>query len=188
MMWAFAVEANERNFDRLEAKMATVVIQERPFIIARVFDAPRDLVWQAWTQSQRLMHWWGPKGFTVRVCNVDLRPGGVFHYCLRMPNGGDLWGRFVYREITAPGRLVFLNTFSDEAGNVTRNPWAPDWPLELLNTLALDELEGRTAFRLHSIPFHASQSERGAFEAGNSSLRQGWTGTLEQLAAYLAKA
>ena len=73
--------------------------QEREFVMERVFDAPRDLVWKACTEAERLMQWWGPKGVTMRVATMDLRPGGRFHYCYVMPNGSEMWGIFVYREI-----------------------------------------------------------------------------------------
>jgi len=132
------------------------------------------------------MRWWGPKGFTMRACNLDLRPGGFLHYCLRLPDGKDMWGKFVYREIVAPERLVFVVSFSDEAGSVVRHPWAPDWPLETLSTLTLVEHEGRTTLTMKGVPINATESERKAFEAGRGSMQQGWTGTLDQFAAYLA--
>lgn len=102
-------------------------------VITRVLDAPRDRVFRAWTDPEQLLHWWGPKGFTWVSGTLQLRPGGTFHYCMRTPDGREMWGRFVYREITAPERIVFTSTFSDEAGGVTRNPWNADWPLEVLN-------------------------------------------------------
>ena len=91
----------------------------REFIIARVFDAPRDLVWKAWTEAEHLARWWGPKGFPISVVKLDLRPGSVFLYSMRFPEGHEMWGKFVYREIAEPGRLVFINSFSDAEGGVT---------------------------------------------------------------------
>jgi len=81
----------------------------RPFVISREFDAPRDRVWRAWTEAERLKQWWGPKGFTVKQLTVDLRAGGKMHYCLQMPDGAEMWGLAVYREITKPSRLVWIN-------------------------------------------------------------------------------
>lgn len=63
---------------------------EREFVISRVFDAPRDLVFKAWTEEERLTHWWGPKGFKLRSCKLDLRPGGFFHYGMQAPNGAEI--------------------------------------------------------------------------------------------------
>jgi len=66
----------------------------KPFEISRVYDAPRAKVWQAWTEPSRLKHWWGPRGFKVHTCKVDLRPGGVFLYGMKAPDGSDTWGKF----------------------------------------------------------------------------------------------
>jgi uncharacterized protein YndB with AHSA1/START domain len=99
-----------------------------------------------------------------------------------------MWGRFVYREIVAPERIVFINSFSDEDGNITRAPFSSTWPLEVLNTLTLSEHEGKTTLTLRGGPINATEEERKTFEAGFDSMRQGFTGTFDQLADYLAKA
>jgi uncharacterized protein YndB with AHSA1/START domain len=158
------------------------------FLMTRIFDASRELVFNAWTERERLMQWWGPKGFTMHTCNIDLSPGGVFHYGMRAPDGSVMWGKWVFREIVRPERLVFVASFSDEAGGVTRHPWAPDWPLKTLSTLRFDEHEGRTKLTAQGIPQGASELERKTFDAGRESMRQGWSGTLDQLAQCLARA
>ena len=158
------------------------------FVISRVFDAPRELVWKAWTEPERLMHWWGPKGFKMRSAKLDSRPGGIFHYCLQSPDGNDLWGKFVFREIVKPERLVFVVSFSDEKGGMTHHPISPDWPLEMLSTVTFAEHQGRTTLTVKWIPIHATELERKTFEAGRESMKQGWTGTLDQLTDYLVKA
>ncbi len=81
-------------------------------------DAPRDLVFKAWTEPERLMRWWAPKGWTTPFCKIDLRPGGVFHYCMRSPEGRDFWGKGVYREVVEPSLLVYTDSFSDEEGKL----------------------------------------------------------------------
>ncbi|MFL5006133.1 MAG: SRPBCC domain-containing protein, partial [Microvirga sp.] len=88
------------------------------FVITRAFDAPRELAWKAFTDPERMRQWWGPKGFSVIASKMDLRPGGTYHYGMRAPDGTPMWGRFVYREIAAPERIVLVNSFSDEAGGV----------------------------------------------------------------------
>ena len=75
------------------------------FLISREFDASCELVWKSWTEAGRLKQWWGPKGFVVHTCKVDLRPGGMFHYGMTAPDGSEMWGRFIYREIDRPRRL-----------------------------------------------------------------------------------
>src|SRR4051794_22770263 len=85
---------------------------DRAFLITRVFDAPRPLVWKAWTEQDRLMQWFGPKGCTMPAARLDFRPGGVFHFCLHSPDGREMWGKFAYREIVAPERIVWVHSFS----------------------------------------------------------------------------
>ena len=160
---------------------------ERELVITRVFDAPRKLVWKALTESDRLARWWGPTGFTMLVRTLDLRPGGVFHYAMRSPDGHIMWGRFLYRNIEAPTRLVFVNSFADEEGNIARAPFSSTWPLEILNTLTLDEAGGKTTLTLRGGPINATEEERETFWNAQESTRQGFAGTFDQLAAYLAE-
>jgi uncharacterized protein YndB with AHSA1/START domain len=153
------------------------------FVITRVFDAPRELVFKAWTEPERLKRWWGPKGFTTPFCEIDLRPGGVFLYCMRSPEGHDHWGRGVYREIVAPERIVLTSSFADAQGNVvpaTHYGMGPEWPLETLLTVAFEEEAGKTrvTLRYEGVP-------PGADRDGS---QQGWSESLERLGEYLAKA
>jgi uncharacterized protein YndB with AHSA1/START domain len=156
------------------------------FVIARVFDAPRELVWKAWTEAERLGQWWGPKGFEMRVARLDLRPGGMFHYSMRTPDGKDLSGKFTYREIVAPERLVFVVSFSDEQGGVTRHWLSPTWPLEVLNTVTFVQKDGKTTVRLSGAPINASEDERKTFGSAFQSMQQGFKGTMDQLDEYLS--
>src|SRR3989442_10937445 len=116
----------------------------KPFVITRTFDAPRDKVWKAWTERDRLLQWFGPKGFKMTTAKLDLRPGGNFHYCLQTPDGKAMWGKFVYRVIEAPGRIVLINSFSDDKGGLTRHPFSASWPLETLSTTTLSDEGGKT--------------------------------------------
>jgi uncharacterized protein YndB with AHSA1/START domain len=160
----------------------------KEFVISRVFDAPRDKVWKAWTEVERLKQWWGPKGFTVSYCKIDLRPGGVMHYCLRMPDGNEMWGKFVYREIVKPQRLVWINSFSDKDGGTTVHPMSADWPREMLSTATFEEQGGKTKVTVQWVPVDSStQIERNTFEKGRDSMKQGWGGTFDQFADYLKK-
>jgi uncharacterized protein YndB with AHSA1/START domain len=166
----------------------TPAATQQEFVITRTFDAPRELVWQAFTEPERMQHWWGPRGFTVIASKMDLRPGGTYHYGMRAPDGGTMWGKFVYREIVRPERIVLVNSFSDEAGNITRHPMSPTWPLRMLSTFLFAEQDGRTALTIRWSPLDADETERLTFEGAHPSMQQGWTGTLDQLAAYLTKA
>jgi uncharacterized protein YndB with AHSA1/START domain len=161
---------------------------QREFVISRDFDAPRDKVWKAWTERDRLMKWFSPKGFTMTQAKLDLRPGGIFHYCLRGPDGKDMWGKFVYREVEPPQRLVLVNSFSDEKGNLTWHPMSPTWPREMLSTTTLVERNGKTTITIRWSPLNPTDAERETFEQSHEGMKMGWTGTFDQLAEYLAKA
>jgi uncharacterized protein YndB with AHSA1/START domain len=166
--------------------MSSAPHPDEAFVITRVVDAPRSRVWKAWTDTKELKKWWGPKGFEVVSTKVDLKPGGIFHYLLRSPNGQEMWGKFVYREIVHPERLVFVNSFSDKSGATIRAPFAATWPLQVLNTITLAEEGGRTILTLNGAPLDASDEERRTFDAARPSMQQGFTGTFDQLADYLA--
>src|SRR5881296_341259 len=128
----------------------------KEFVISRTFDAPRELMWKTWTERERLMHWFGPKGFTMPVAKLDLRPGGLLHYCLKSPDGREMWGKFVYREIVAPERIVLVNSFSDEKAGLTRHPFHATWPLEMLSATTLADEGGRTKLTIQWSPLNAT--------------------------------
>jgi uncharacterized protein YndB with AHSA1/START domain len=157
------------------------------FVFSRVVDAPRALVFSAYTDAELLKHWWGPKGFTMSSALVDLRPGGFFHYGMRSPDGKEMWGKWVFQKIAPPESLDFIVSFSDEKGNSVPHPFAPEWPVELLVKMTFTEQEGKTIITGHSIPVNASDSEFKVFEAGFKSMEEGYKGTLDQLDGYLAK-
>lgn len=159
-----------------------------PFLISRTFDAPRERVWKAWTDAGQLRQWWGPKGFKVHSCKVDLRPGGTFLYGLKAPDGSEVWGKFTYREIRAPEKLVFIVSFSDPKGGVTRHPWTEEWPLQTLSEVTFEQIGGKTKVTVQWTPHEATDAERKAFEDGKPSMEQGWGGTFEQFGDYLGRA
>jgi uncharacterized protein YndB with AHSA1/START domain len=134
------------------------------------------------------MQWFGPKGFKIPAAIMDFRAGGIFHYCMEAPNGDEMWGKFVYREIAAPERIVFVTSFSDEDGALTRHPSSPDWPLEMLSTITFAEMDGRTTVMVRWVPLNATDAEGRAFEDGRAAMEQGWSGTMDRLADYLARA
>lgn len=157
---------------------------EREIVLTRVFDAPRELVFRAWTEPERLVRWWGPNGFTVPHCTIDLRPGGVIHFCLRSSQGQDIWCRGVYREIVAPERIVVTSSFSDENGNPVPPSgygMSPEWPAETLMTVTFSEQEGRTTVTLRQAVGSAPDAER----AGS---QRGWNESFDRLAVCLASA
>ena len=80
-------------------------------VITRIFDAPRRIVFKAWSQPEHLMRWWGPHGFTCPVCEMDFRVGGTWRFCMRAPDGFEEWQEGEYREIVEPERIVFSYSF-----------------------------------------------------------------------------
>jgi uncharacterized protein YndB with AHSA1/START domain len=156
-------------------------------VITRVFDAPRELVFKAWTDPECLAQWWGPKGFSLEVTGLDLRPGGIFLGSQRSPEGHVMWGKFVYQEITPPEKLVFIQSFSDEEGNTVRAPFSETWPLEIINYLTLSENNGQTTLTLRGGPINATGEEIKAFEGMRPMVQQGFGGTFDQLEDFLTK-
>jgi len=156
------------------------------FAISRRFHASQQQVFAAWTEEEHLKHWFGPSGFTIPVCRLNLVPGGMFHYCMRAANGVEMWGKWIFQEIEAPNRIVFVNTFSNKHGYLTRHPYVPEWPLEIQTTTTLSEEDGETTVQLEWVPVNASAVEQKVFAGMHGAMAQGWNGTFDQLAAYLA--
>jgi uncharacterized protein YndB with AHSA1/START domain len=157
------------------------------FTVRRTFEAPRERVFAAWSEEDQLARWWGPKGMKIDIRRLEFRPGGIFHYRMGLPNGDEWWGRFVYREIVRPERIVFVNAFADAEGNVVRAPFSAVWPLETLSTVTFTEAGGQTTMTLVADPLTDIAAERDAFRGMNASMTQGWNATIDQLAAHLAK-
>jgi uncharacterized protein YndB with AHSA1/START domain len=156
------------------------------FKISRTFDAPRQRLFDAWTQPERLGKWMSPKGFSTLRNSMDFRPGGTYHYGLGGPNNSSMWGKWTFREITAPERLVFVSSFSDENGGMSRHPMSATWPAEMLSTITFDEVSGnKTNVTVEWLPINASEEEWTTFRGAQAGMQQGWTGTFGQLEEYL---
>lgn len=155
---------------------------ESALVISRVFDAPRELVWKAWTDPEFSKRWWGPKDFTAPVSKIDLRVGGKYISCMRSPDGKDIWGTGVYREIVPPERLVMTDSFSDEKGNVlpaSAYGMPGDWPLELEIAVTLEEIGDKTKMVLQHIGIPAGKMRE--------DTETGWNESFDKLAESLAK-
>jgi uncharacterized protein YndB with AHSA1/START domain len=142
---------------------------EREVVITRVFDAPRKLVFDAWTNPKHVPHWMlGPAGWTMPVCEIDLRPGGTWHFVWRKSDGTEMGMHGVYKEVVPPERLV--NTES----------WGPDWP-ETTNTLVLTEKNGKTTSTL-TIVYPSKEARDAALKTG---MKDGTSQSFDRLAEYL---
>ncbi len=94
-----------------------VVSAVERMVVTRIFDAPRELVWKAWTTPEIAKKWWGPKGFTTPVYNMDFRVGGKFLFCMKSPDGQEFWSGGEYHEIVPPQKIVLSMYFADAQGN-----------------------------------------------------------------------
>ena len=181
-----AVEGGKQTLDHLAAEVEKMATQ-KPFVLTRSFNAPRELVFRAFTEAERLAKWWGPKGFDLQVKQLDVRPGGTFHYRMVAANGNEMWGKFVYREISAPERILFVSSFSDAEGNVTSSPFGIAFPLRVMNTWTFSEKDGKTTITLRGGPINATEEEVKTYEGMSASMNQGFGGTFDQLDAYLGE-
>ena len=145
--------------------------KERELVITRVFDAPRSLVFKAWTEPERIKQWWGPRGFITLSCEMDLRPGGTWRTRSRSPEGTEHAEHGVFREIVEPERLIFTQAWEDAEGKPKH---------ETLVTVTFTEQSGKTVLTFH----------QGVFESVTScdEHRQGWSSVFELLTEYLPNA
>lgn len=137
------------------------------FTLTRVFDAPRSLVFEAWTKPEHLVHWWGRRAFTMPFCEIDAQTGGGFRLCMRSPEGVDYWVKGVYYEIIEPERIVFAYALENEEINH-----------EALMTATFEEHDGKTTLRLVQELFDVAKARKGA--------QGGWIEGMERLAEYVA--
>jgi len=148
--------------------------EERELVLTRVFDAPRELVFKAWTDPKQVAQWWGPHGFTNPVCDLDVRPGGAIRIHMRGPDGTVYPMTGVYNEVVEPERLVFTSAALDVDGNPM---------FEVLTTVTFAEQGGKTKQIMRARVINTT-AQAAPYIAG---MEQGWTQSLERLAESLAK-
>ena len=139
--------------------------------ITRSFDAPRALVFAAWTEPEHLARWSGPEGFTIIPDQSDIREGGAYRTCLRSPEGTDHWVRGVYRDISAPARLVFTHQWEDEGGR--------PGPQTVVTVTFAEQGAATTLMTFHQAFFDSVASRDGH--------REGWSSSFDGLAKHLAR-
>ncbi len=158
---------------------AAMKAAERELVITRVFDAPRELVWKAWTDPAHVAKWWGPKGFTTPVCALDLRPGGAIRIDMRGPDGVVAPMTGVFHDIVESERLVFTTSaFEDAEGHPQ---------LDVLNTVTFAEHDGKTTLTLQAVVVTAAPTV-GHVQAALVGMEEGWTQSLDRLGDDLAQA
>jgi len=169
--------------ERTDARTTT---EEGTLVIERIFDAPRELVWKAWTEPELVMRWWGPKGFTAPAAEIDFRVGGKILFAMQSADFNDgrpIWSTGVYREIVPLERIVMTDSFADADGNVvpaTHYGMGSEFPLEMLVTVTFEDLDGKTKMTLRHEDLPAGEMREGA--------GTGWNESFDKLADSLATA
>lgn len=157
-------------------KLKVDLVGEQELVLERVFHAPRELVFRAWTDAEALKQWWGPRVYPTTYCTVDLRVGGAWHYMMLGPNGEEAWGKAIYDEITPPERLVYRDWFSNAAGDLVP-------PESTITVTFTDHGGGKTLLR--SVSHYASaEGRQQVLEMG---VVEGIGETLDRLDEYLAR-
>lgn len=155
------------------------------FTTTRLLKAPRQLVWDAWTKHEHLQKWFMPKGFSSGKTELDFRPGGSYHYSMITPDGEVMWGKWIFQKIDPIERLEVIDSFSDEAGGITRHPLSPTWPPQMLMVTTLEDQGKQTKLTINWKPYNASDEEIETFNASHDSMSNGWAGTFANLEEYL---
>ena len=155
------------------------------YVLERVFDAPRELVWKTWTEPELLVRWYGPRVETI-VHRLEVKPGGLWLGEMRW-DGKSNYQRVEYTEIDPPARLVWLHSVSDADWNVISNPMMADWPRVLLTTVTFEEDGDRTKLRLTWVPHEASEAEIACFAAAMDGMAKGWGAGMALLEELLAE-
>lgn len=123
----------------------------RKLVIVREFNAPVETVWNAWTSEEHFIKWWGPEGYTCPYCRIDLKVGGKYLFCMRSSNGKEYWTTGEYLEISAPVKLVYTDSFSDENGNPLPPPFdltSAEFPEPVKVSVILLDKNGKTVMTL----------------------------------------
>jgi uncharacterized protein YndB with AHSA1/START domain len=155
------------------------------YVLERVFNAPRELVWKTWTDPLLLARWYGPNVETI-VHRLDVTPGGLWLNEMKMGQRSS-YQRSEYTDVVEPERLVCLMSNTDADWNLAPNPMMPDWPRVLLTTVTFEETGGRTKMRLTWAPHEASAAEIACFAAAIDGMGKGWNAGIELLAEMLAE-
>jgi uncharacterized protein YndB with AHSA1/START domain len=146
---------------------------EWDLVMSRVFDAPRDLVFKAWTETKHVAQWWGPKRFTNPVCEMDVRVGGAIRIHMRAPDGVVYPMTGVFQEIVAPERLVFVSSALDDKGNSM---------FDVQSTVTFADQRGKTALTLQLRVIKATVAAPQYLKG----MEMGWAQSLDRLGEHLA--
>ena len=154
--------------------------------IVRQFEAPKSLVFDAFTTADALGEWWGPAEMPITVLHLDFKKGGRFHYKMT-GNEQTMWGLLRYENIASPNKIEFISAFSDEKGNVCKSPFPIDFPLEVFNQFIFTEDSGITTLTIQAYPVNATAEQEATFYSILENMDQGTSAMLNQLERFLVK-
>ncbi len=158
--------------------------EDNVFKLERVFDAPVEKVWQAWTDPDQFKKWWGPVGYSAPDVQLDVRVGGKYLASMQGPDGNKAWSGGTYKKVVPMQQLVVTDTFTDENGNVvdpTKFGMSPDFPKEAEITISFEEQNGKTKLTIR----YAQQTAAAFAAMQQSGMKEGWSSSLDKLAASL---
>ena len=154
-------------------------VEKQELSVTRMFNAPRERVWMAYTEPEMVKRWYGPKGFTAPIIESELRPGGRYLYVMRSPDGKDFWSAGVFRELVPPERIVAIDSFADREGNIVPASYyglSEGWPLESEVVTTFEDMDGRTKLTIRQAGVPGADLENAV---------AGWNESLDRLADVL---
>jgi uncharacterized protein YndB with AHSA1/START domain len=182
----YAVPGGIQNLERLAAYVAPMVDPRHKFVIGRSFVVSQSRLFAACTSAEEMQQWFAPASMKVIKADMDFRAGGTYHYGLADEAGNEMWGLVTYREITPHSRVIYMQSFSDAEGGLTRHPMAPNWPLEMTTVFEfVSESPTQTKLRITWIYVGVDDAEAATFTTAHDSMTQGWVGSLDSLGKYL---
>lgn len=141
---------------------------EKELFITHLFDAPKEVVFRAWTDAEQLKNWYAPDGCTIEFKTIDVKPGGSFHSCIYDPVHGECWITGIYKEIIPAEKLVFTMALSDESGRAASALEAgksEDWPAELVTTVTFEAIGRQTKVAIHQTVSEEEAKKTGAYQS-----------------------
>lgn len=158
-----------------------------PLTVSRIFKAPLALLWEVHTSPDHQAKWLSPDNPAAFVSRMDFRVGGTHYYGSPMPDGSMMWGKQVFQEIVPLARVVAVRSFTDDQGNITAHPLAPDWPREMLSTNVYEDLgDGTSRLSVTWLPVNASAAQEAMFDGARAGMQGGWDHQFGQIEAYIA--
>ena len=154
----------------------TTDLENGELVATRTFDAPRQLVFAAYSSCDHIKNWWGPRTYPTTFCEMDFRPGGTWRYCMTGPEGDEAWGKGVYSEIVEPERIVYRDYFTDSQGVESAEMPSAAITVEFLQQNGRTELVSKTKY-------DSKEDLQKVLEMG---VEEGFAETLDRLEEYLA--